>query len=460
MSSKFGMRELVGCLTQLSIGVIGVASVIAASAAPQEANPTQAKQTVVRAARLIDSARGTAIPNPVILIEGDRIAAVGSGLAVPAGAEVIDLGSATVLPGLVDAHTHLLQNQDGSITTPGLNLLMNVALMSTARRTLLGALMARQVLEAGFTTVHDLGNAGRNGDVALRDAINAGWIEGPRMVVSTRALAPVGGQMGPLTIAAQSLVEEEYVVVTGVDEARRAVRQAFYDGADCIKVIINKEQRVLSVEEVRVIVDEAHRVGRKVAAHATTNLATGVVAEAGVDWIEHGYEISDDVLRMMASKGIALVPTDAPRSTYLDIAFSQRPPTAEVRREAEVGVRAHVAASGERLRRAIGAGVRIVAGSDLYLILPGQTRGEASLGMFRAYSDAGMKPLDIVRATTIHSAELLGMDAHIGAVQPKKYADLIAVSGDPLQDISAIQQVGFVMKGGKVIKNRLTVPTH
>ena len=251
---------------------------------------------------MLDVKTGAVIKNAVVLIENGRITDAGENLAIPAGAEVIDLGGAMLMPGLIDTHTHLLQNYDPAFGGDDPNMILTVTQMGTTKRALLGVAMAREMLEAGFTAVRDVGNSGVNGDVALRDAIREGWVTGPRMVVSTRALTAAGGQFGNVTREVQQILDQEYVIVSGVEEARKAVRQAFYDGADCIKVIVNTGPRVLSLEEMKVIVEEAHRVNRKVAAHAIGDLATRISAEAGVDSIEHGYTIPDDVLKMMAGK--------------------------------------------------------------------------------------------------------------------------------------------------------------
>src|ERR1043165_3025176 len=234
--------------------------------------PQPGRVIAVKAGRLIDVKSGVARENQTIIIEGERIRAVGANLAVPDGARVVDLSRTTVLPGLIDCHTHLLQNYRGQFGGDDPNMILTVTQLGTTKRALLGAAMGREDLEAGITTVRDLGNSGWNGDVALRDAINAGWVVGPRMNVSTRALAAAGGQFGEVSEAAQKIIEQEYVVISGVEEARRAVRQAFYDGADCIKVIVNTGPRVVSLEEMKTIVEEAHRVNRTVAAHAIGDL--------------------------------------------------------------------------------------------------------------------------------------------------------------------------------------------
>jgi imidazolonepropionase-like amidohydrolase len=404
---------------------------------------------------MLDVKAGSVVNDAVVIIENGRIKSIGSGLAVPAGSQVIDLGNAMILPGLIDCHTHLLENYEGVVGGDDPNMILTVTQMSTAKRALLGAAMGREDLEAGITAVRDLGNSGWNGDVALREAIRTGWVVGPRMVVSTRALAAAGGQFGNLSADVQKIIEQEYAVVSGVEEARRAVRQAFYDGADLIKVIVNTGPRVLTLEEMKAIVDEAHRVNRKVAAHAIGDLATKVAAEAGADSIEHAYIVPDDVLKMMAEKKIYLVPTDYPAEFYVSFS-AQRVQTPEQKQQQEAGAKRFAEGNAARLARAVKAGVRIAAGSDEYYNTPGRTRGQASLLMFRAYTAAGMSPLEIIRAATTNAADLLAGDrALFGALEVGKYADIIAVQGDPLKDITEMEKVRFVMKGGVVIKNEL-----
>ena len=404
----------------------------------------------IKAGRLIDVKGGIARENQTIIIEGDRIKSVGSNLTIPDGARVIDLSHSTVLPGMIDCHTHLLQNYDGALGGDDPNMVLTVTRLGTTRRALLGAAMGREDLEAGITTVRDLGNSGWNGDVALRDAVNAGWVVGPRINASTRALSAAGGQFGEVSAEAQKIIEQEYVVISGVEEARRAVRQAFYDGADCIKVIVNTGPRVVSLDEMKVIVEEAHRVNSKVAAHAIGDQATRIAAEAGVDSIEHAYVVPDDVLKMMAEKKIFLVPTDYPAEFY----FNLRPGTMtpERKKQAETVIKLFTGGSRDRLARAIKAGVHIAAGSDEYYQLAGKTRGQASLLMFRAYAESGMTPIEIIRATTINAAELLGWQQKVGSIEPGYFADLIAVDGDPLKDTTELERVKLVMKGGTLIK--------
>ena len=246
--------------------VISVASVwvmIASGSANSQVDGKNAQRTAIRAARLIDGKSETVLKNAVVLVEGEKITAVGSQLTIPRDAKVIDLGDATLLPGLIDAHTHLLTEMDGTNQALIEDYLRIVATQSTAERALLGAKLGREDLEAGITTVRDVGNSGVNGDVALRRAFQRGWLPGPRMVISTRALAAQGGQFGRMTPAAQSLIEEEYVTIRGAESARQAVRQALYDGAGCIKVIVNGTPANVTLEEMKAIVEEAENDVRK-----------------------------------------------------------------------------------------------------------------------------------------------------------------------------------------------------
>jgi len=425
-------------------------SVTQAQTQKPQPNPVLA----IKAGRLIDVKAGVARENQTIIIEGGRIKSVGSNLSLPDGAGVIDLSLATVLPGLIDCHTHLL-------LTGSQPDFAQVVQMSTAERALLGAATGREALEAGITTVRDLGNSGVNGDIALRNAVQAGWVMGPRILAATRALSPLGGQFNIMqSEVAKTVVAQEYVSVSSQQEARRAVAEAVNAGADVIKVIVDTGVRenytaVLDEEVMRAIVEEAHRSRVKVAAHAILNAAIKGAAKAGVDSIEHAYFISDENLRLMRDKGIYLVPTDSERPTayYID-----------------------------RLQRAIKLGVKIAFGSDANAMTPDNTKGgksfgQRSLGTLVAYQQSGMSPLDIIRSATTNAAELLGWQDPsgslepvekkflvdeskswhnlLGSIEPGRYADLIAVTGDPLKDVSELLHVGFVMKGGVVVIHTL-----
>jgi len=391
----------------------------------------EAPVIAVRCAAAIDVLKGERIEHAVILVRDGHIVALGPNLLIPEGARVVDLGDASVLPGLIDAHTHLLLRFLPRLGDEVTNALVANGTLDEGGRVLLGAAMAREMLAAGYTTVRDLGNSGLRGAVALRDAIDNGWVEGPRMVVSTRALAPPGGQFVGLR-GVRDLVHNEYVEITGADAARAAVREAVFEGAQVIKVIVDTGINTLSVAELTAIVEEAHRAGLKVAAHAVSNAAVSEAIEARVDSIEHAYTAPDEILRRMAEKKIYLVPTDFPR-------------------DAGVISEEQVVAAAQRLARAVQLGVPIAAGSDIYYDHPGMTRGEFAKLVFRAYADAGLTPARILRAATIDAARLLGVDREVGSLEVGKAADLLAVAGDPLTDIRALENVRMVMKEGRLV---------
>jgi imidazolonepropionase-like amidohydrolase len=411
------------------------------------------RRVAIRAARLLDGKTDKFLKNATVLIEGDTITAMSADLAIPPGVQLIDLGDATLLPGLIDAHTHLLYQIDGTrVMFEQLEMLRIVVTESTAERALLGAKLAKEVLEAGITSVRDLGNSGVNGDVALRTAIRNGWAQGPRIIASTRALVPPGGQFGRLTPEAQKLIEQEYVTINGEQSARQAVRQALYDGAGCIKVIANGSTNV-TLQEMKAIVEEAHLAGVKVAAHAIGNEPTRVAAEAGVDSIEHAYVVPDDVLKLMAAKHIVMVPTDMTYRQMQEMVFGGREPVGGEQTQWEQELKRDIDGNRDRLQRALKMGVSIAAGSDMYATVPGKNRGQASLDVLQAYYDEGMTPIEIIRSATGRAAELLGLENSVGRLEVGKLADIIAVPGDPLQDVSLLGRVKFVMKAGEIVKN-------
>lgn len=436
------------------LATFGISVVLASPGSRAQAAAQNTRIVAIRASRLLDGKGETPLQHALVLVEGEKITAIGSAIQIPPGAQIIDLGDATLLPGLIDAHTHLLSELDASKSvSQGDDWLSIVATQSTAERALLGAKLGREDLEAGITTVRDVGNSGVNGDVALRRAFQRGWLPGPRMVISTRALAAQGGQFGRLTPAAQSLIEEEYVTLRGPESARQAVRQALYDGAGCIKVIVNGSPADVTLDEMKAIVDEAHTNHAKVAAHAIGDHATRIAAQAGVDSIEHAYVVPDDVLKIMAEKHIFLVPTDGTLKTFLDMTFGTRQPSEAERAEREKEYAPFVKEEQERLQRAIKFGVPIAAGSDMYLSMPHMTRGQASLLLYEAYAESGLTPMQIIHAATRDAAELLGMQDRIGTLEAGKLADIIAVPGDPTKDVRALEHASFVMKGGAVVVN-------
>lgn len=407
----------------------------------------QTRPLALRAARLFDGVHEAEVRDAVVLVEQGRIRAVGSKLPIPAGTEVLDLGDVTLVPGLIDCHTHLLLDLDPDMETTLRNMERTLRTLTVADRVRLGAANARAMLRAGFTTVRDLGNAGHGGDVALRKAIAKGEVEGPRMLVSTRALSPVGGQF--LGEAAQdaSLVALEYVEVRDAASGRRAARRALSEGADCLKVIVDSGRNRMDPGALKSVVAVAHGAHRKVAAHCVAPDAVDEAIAAGVDSVEHGYQATEPQLQAMARKGIFLVPTDGTFESAQDLWA-----TPEARAREATSDRAWVEACAARLRLAARAGVPLAMGSDLYYRFPGRDRGQAAKDTLRAYARAGLSPFDILRAATGRAADLLGRPDR-GRIAPGCLADLIAVAGDPMQDPASLEQARFVMKGGIEIRS-------
>jgi imidazolonepropionase-like amidohydrolase len=431
----------------MKITVLFLLAALLISSASINAQPPQPPNlpvTMIRAGRLFDSESGVFLPARDIVVKGDLIEAVGENLPVPAGASVIDLRKYTVLPGLIDAHTHLLylENPKGGLTMEGIKAL---TVEGTPLRALHGAARGKTFLLAGITTVRDLGNSGRFGDIALRTAINDGSLDGPRMYVSGPGLSSEGGQFPGLQFAYKQIAEEEYRIVRGVEDARMAVREAATYGANTIKIYSNNTPNptFLSVEEMKAIVDEAHLLRMKVAAHATSDVAVRRATEAGVDSVEHAYQVSDDTLKLMKEKGVAMVPTDADVQSfkYFIEQGSGRPLTDEQ-------ITQQLKPQRERLQRAIAAGVTIVAGSDMYIDMQ-RPQGEAAKRVLFAYLEAGMKPAQILQSATINAARLFN-NPRLGVIKAQAFADIIAVEGNPADDFNAIEKVRFVMKNGKV----------
>jgi imidazolonepropionase-like amidohydrolase len=426
------------------------------SLATAAAGQTPPRQTVVKAARLVDVKAGRYVEGVALRIEGETIAEVGPAAAVAAhagqAALVIDLGSATLLPGLVDCHAHLLANTKGRLRL-GENMLAMVAGQSASVRAYVGAQNAREVLEAGITAVRNVGHSGYDGDAALRDAIADGRVPGPRMQAATRKLTPPGGQAFTLRPElSREIVELEYLPLSGPEEARRAVREALVAGADVIKVVMDVDARVLGLDETKAIVEEAHRSKRKVAAHATSVLGIQAAIDAGVDSIEHADEATPAMLRAMREKQIALGATEWSAEMLRDlfVAPLAQPEGQQAAMDKEVAD--WVEQSRARIARAREAGVRLVMASDMWMEYPGRTRGQASLRVLEGLQAAGVPPAEILRAATSNGAELMGWSDRIGLLEAGKLADVLAVVGDPLAGVAILPKVSFVMKGGSVVR--------
>ena len=404
--------------------------------------PKPPETILIRAGRFFDSEKAVLLPARDIIVKGNIIDSVGENLPVPAGATVIDLREFTVLPGLIDSHTHLLylENPKSDLTMEGIRAL---TVEGTTLRALRGAARGKTFLMAGITSVRDLGNSGRFGDVALRHAINEGSLEGPRMFVSGPGLSPVGGQFPGLKSTYQAIAEEEYRIIRGAEDARLAVRENITLGARVIKIYSNNTPNpaFLSMEEMRAIVDEAHLMNVKVAAHATDDKAVRRAVEAGVDSIEHGYQIEDATLALMKKKNVVLVPTDTSvgdYTKYFELGGKPVPP----------GIKGFLEPMQDRLRRAIKAGVTIASGSDNYIDFS-MPQGVAARRVLFAYQESGAEPSQILQWATFNAGKLVA-DGRIGVIRSKALADIIAVAGDPTKDLTTIEKVKFVMKNGTV----------
>ncbi len=404
---------------------------------------SKAGSTIVKGARLLDVRKGVYIENAAIWIEGERIREVGGVADVqshaPKDAKIVDLGLSTLLPGLIDCHTHIMARFDDSEN----GYVLGLATKSQAARALEGAYDARITLEAGYTTVRDVENEGSDyADVALRDAINQGLAVGPRMQVATRAIAAVG-QYNPFGVSADlTNFPTGAQMVSGVEEARRAAREQIGHGADLIKVYADWDNPTLTVDEIRVIVEEAHRQKKKVAAHATTPEGIKNALLAGVDSIEHGHRINREDLEMMKEKGTFLVPTIGVIDAFM--ASNNRPLTPEQSKRRDnfmQGLQFEV-------QTAKSLGVKMATGYDASSAERQGKNAEELVALVKR----GLTPVEVIQAATINAAELLGWQDKVGALEPGHFADVIAVQGDPLKDVSELQRVKFVMKGGIVVK--------
>ena len=403
----------------------------------------------VRAGVLIDGSGGPPRREQIVVVRGERIESVldASAALVPAGASVVDLSRATVLPGLIDAHTHVfLQGEDPAEGGYDAQLLRQGLAYRAARATI----SVRRALEQGFTTIRDLGTEGAGyGDVGIRQAIERGHIPGPRMFVATLAISTTGGY--PLEDYAPELQLPKGVqIADGPLEARKAARNQLDKGADWIKVYMTHRswldaagelvsQPTFSVEELRAIVDETHAVNRKVACHAYAGEGLHRALEGGCDSIEHGLDLDDAALAQMVRQGTWYCPT-------LSVYHHEWAPEGT---PAGMRDRKRAAVHDPSFRKALRAGVRIVFGTDV----GGFPWSEPMAQEFARMTSLGMSPGDAIRSATSRSAEMLGMAGRLGVVAPGAYADIVAVSGDPLADIDALSRVGFVMKGGAVFKN-------
>ncbi len=420
------------------------------SAAIGQSNPPAPppQVAVIRAGTLIDPRTDAPKHNQVIVIRGDKIESVGdaSSAQVPAGAKVIDLSNATVLPGLIESHTHIfLQGEDPALGGYDIQLLKFPLAYRAARATV----SARRALEQGFTTIRDMETEGAGyGDVGIKMAVDQGYIPGPRIFTTTRGISTTGGY--PLEgYAPEIQVPKGVQIIDGPVEARKAAREQLDHGADWIKVYMthrswaDKEghlvsQPTLTVEELKPIVDEAHGWGRKVACHAYNGEGLHRALDGGCDSIEHGLGLDDAAIAQMKRQGTWYCPTIA-------IYYKEWSPENTPAGQRD---RARAAEHEQSFKKALAAGIKIVFGTDV----GGFSWTEPIAQEFPYMVKFGMSPMEAIRAATVSPAEMLGMTGQIGILAPGAYADVIAVWGDPLKDITELERVKFVMHNGKVFK--------
>lgn len=396
--------------------------------------PAEAQVTAIKAGPVIDTARGALLPPQVILVEGGRIKAMGPDEAVPEGAAVVDLSGYHVLPGLIDGHTHVCEMISG---VPGFsaNYRAHYLLETTLDRALQGVANLRAFLDAGFTTLRDMGNAGEYADLALKKALALGRISGPRLLVAGKIIAPFAGQ-NVVSYDAPDYARRDYLYADTRGEMKKAIRENIHFGADWIKIVIDDQRYIYSAADVRFIVEEAAAAGLKVAAHALTEKGIRNAVEGGVATIEHGFQMPDDLIRLAKDKGVWLCGTELSKEAW-----------------AVYGVTQIYDGVVDRLKRAYKLGLPMGFGSDLIVDVPGYSRGAAALTITQSWVDAGVPAPDILRAMTWDAARMLGLQDRLGALKPGAAADIIAVAANPLDDIKALREVAWVMKAGVVSKD-------
>jgi imidazolonepropionase-like amidohydrolase len=408
---------------------------------------------VLKAARMFDGKSNALVQNGVIVLKDDKIVDAGSNVQIPDGARVIDLGDATLCPGFMDAHTHLTADFSGNYNERRLQELD----LNVSEQAIRATEFARVTIEAGFTTVRDLGShfvaSHEFVDVALRNSINKGVIVGPRMLVATKGIGATGGHFDPTNGFRDFLFgrEPDYTdgIANGPDEIRKAVRFEVKNGADVIKAAVSGGVLSLTDEvdtpqltpaEMAALVDEAHRLRKKVAVHCHGDQVAREAIDAGVDSIEHGSFMKSDTLTMMKKKGIFLTPT-LMASEWIMGKIDNYPPALQAK------AKAATAARSDMFRNAVKMGVRISFGTDAAVFPHGQNAKE-----FKLMVDLGMSPIDALKSATSNDAELLGIAHKVGTLEKGKLADVIAVPGDPTADITATERVSFVMKEGRIIR--------
>jgi len=414
---------------------------------------------VLKAARLFDGKSNALLQNAVVIVQGDKIVDAGSNLPIPSGAQVIDLGDATLAPGFMDAHTHLTADFSGNYNERRLQQLD----LNVSEQAIRATAFARATVEAGFTTVRDMGSrfvaSHESVDVALRNSINKGVIVGPRMLVATKGIGATGGHFDPTGGFRDFLFGREPDYTDGIanspDEIRKTVRFEVKNGADVIKAAVSGgvlslgdevDTPQLTPAEMTALVDESHRLRKRVAVHCHGDQAAREAIEAGVDSIEHGSFMKPETLTMMKKKGTFLTPT-LMASEWIMGKLDNYPPALQAK------AKAATAARSEMFRNAVKMGIKISFGTDAAVFPHGRNAKE-----FKLMVDLGMSAIDALKSAAGNDAELLGIGQKVGTLEKGKLADIIAMPGDPTSDITATERVSFVMKEGKIIRQGPPTP--
>lgn len=396
-----------------------------------------AQVTAIKAGKLLDPEAGTITVNQIILIENQTIKAIGPDIQIPNGASVIDLSNRTVLPGLFDAHTHLCMTTRRA--RDGGNYYFTTLIDSNAYRAIQGVANARSMLETGFTTVRDVGNSSNYVDSDLRRSIDEGLVPGPTIINAGRIIAPYGGQF-QLQADKPNLGNPEYFFADTRDELKKAIRENIHYGARVIKIVVDDQRYIYSVDDIRFVIEEAGRAGLKVAAHAWTDAGTRNAAEAGVVSIEHGFNASNETFLIAKRNGVALVPTPVTETGARELNLSR------------TYQEANKHWFTDPVKRAYQNGVTLVFGPDVIITPQGHTRGGLSIDTIDNWVEAGIPNKVILQALTTNAARLLGVEKERGALRVGMKADIIATAANPLENLQTLKAVTFVMKNGRVFK--------
>jgi len=384
--------------------------------------------TAIKAGRMVDTETGEVKTNQIILVENGKITAIGSNTSIPTGANVIDLSKSVVLPGLFDMHTHLcmdvIEARDHG------NYYFTTLLDPDSYRSIEGVVNAKTMLESGFTSVRDVGNEGNYACTSVRRAIQQGKVPGPTIVNAGRIIAPYGGQFH-LQPDKQKLAEPEYFFADTRDEMIKGIRENIHYGAGVIKIVVDDQRYIYSIEDIKFMIDEAAKAGLKLIAHCWTKAGAHNAAAAGVASIEHGFDMTDEDLELAKKNNVVLVGTD-----YLAIGSSPQSHAQWV----------------DRLKRAYKIGVTMAYGTDATGQRAGQTRGTEAIAGIDPWVEAGVPPKSILQAMTGNAARLMGVDKVRGFLKEGMAADLIAVPENPFENINTLKSVSFVMKNGAVIR--------